>query len=67
MKPFVHFLSHSTKIPKALLESLSTYKLRKHGNANAAIEDGNFSSRDLQVVPLNAQRKPIQHQMDKSL
>ena len=45
----------------------TTYKLRKHGKPNADTEDGTFTMRDLQIVPLDAQRKPIQHKLDKSL
>ena len=45
----------------------TTYKLRKHGKPNADTEDGTFTMRDLQIVPLDAQRKPIQHKLDTAL
>ena len=45
----------------------TTYKLRKHGQASAEIEEGTFTMRDLQVVPLDAQRKPVQRSVDKAL
>jgi transposase InsO family protein len=45
----------------------TTYKLRKHGQASADIEEGTFTMRDLQAVPLDAQRKPVQRNVDKAL
>jgi hypothetical protein len=45
----------------------TTYKLRKHGQASADIEEGTFTMRDLQAVPLDAQRKPVQRSVDKAL
>jgi hypothetical protein len=45
----------------------TTYRLRRHSNRNADEEPGNFTARDIQRVPLDGQRKPIQHKPDAAL
>ena len=53
--------------PSTGVSKPTTYRLRRHSNRNADEEPGNFTARDIQRVPLDGQRKPIQHKPDVAL